>query len=80
MNTFECVRPILVKMLSVNEEKITPNASLTNDLGADSLALVEISLAVEEQFGIRLDDEETFALDTVQQIVDCIEAKTAVPV
>ena len=80
MNTFERVRPILVKMLSVCEEKITPNASLTNDLGADSLALVEISLAVEEQFGIRLDDEETFALDTVQQIVDCIEAKTAVPV
>jgi acyl carrier protein len=76
MKTYSRVRTIVAGLLTIREEQVTPEASLQDDLGADSLALVEISMAIEEQFDIHLDDEEAFALKTVQQIVDCIETKT----
>ena len=78
MNTFERVRTIVANMLTINETKVTPDAYLYKDLGADSLGMMEISMAVEEEFGIKIDDEEAYALETVQQIVDCIELKSGV--
>jgi acyl carrier protein len=77
MDIYERVRKIITDQLDVSNEQVTPESSLTDDLAADSLDLVEISMAVEEQFDIHLDDEEAFALKTVGQIVACIQTKTA---
>jgi acyl carrier protein len=76
MDAYERVRKIVTGILNVKDEAVTLESSLTKDLGADSLDLVEISMAIEEQFGFMLGDEEAFALETVGQIVDCITEKT----
>jgi acyl carrier protein len=73
-NTFERVRGIVAQRLDIREEQITPEASLKDDLAADSLDLVEITMALEEEFEIEFGDE-AMALTTMQQIVDYIQGK-----
>lgn len=61
---------ILINQLGVDLDLITPEAKLEEDLGADSLDLVEIIMAVEEEFGIDIPDEHAEKLQTVQQLAD----------
>ena len=74
MNTLERVRKVVVDQLSVDEAIVTPSASFTGDLGADSLDTVELVMALEEEFGCEIPDEEAEKIQTVQDAVDYIEA------
>jgi acyl carrier protein len=76
MTTFERVRKILVDQLGdISEDEVTPAASIVDDLGADSLDVVEIVMALEEEFEIEIPDEDAEKIKTVQQIVDYIDEK-----
>ena len=70
---FEKVRDVLAKQFEVDPETITPDTNLLDDLGADSLDVVELIMSVEGEFGIVIDDEAASNLLTVRQIVDFIE-------
>lgn len=66
---FENVKNIIVNTLSCEEEKVTPQANLFEDLEADSLEAVEVSLALEEAFGVGIADEDMGTIQTVSDIV-----------
>jgi acyl carrier protein len=70
---FEKVRDALAKQFEIDPETITPDTNLIDDLGADSLDVVELIMSVEDEFGIVIDDEAASGLLTVRQIVDYIE-------
>jgi acyl carrier protein len=74
------VKDIIVSQLNVNEEQVTPQASFLDDLGADSLDLVELIMAFEEEFKNEIKGEipeaEAEKLTTVGQVVDYIKAKS----
>ncbi|NMA93577.1 MAG: acyl carrier protein [Clostridiales bacterium] len=72
---FEKVVEIIVENLSCEPEEVTPQAKVMEDLGADSLNVVEITMAMEDAFGIEIADEDFNKLETVQDIVDYIKAK-----
>lgn len=63
---------IIVEQLSVEKEKVVPNASFIDDLGADSLDLVELIMAMEEGFDIEIPDEEAEKIATVQDAIDYV--------
>lgn len=71
---FEEIKKIIVDTLSVDEDKVTPDASLTDDLGADSLDAVELGMAIEDATGVSISDEDLPNLKTVQDVVDYIES------
>lgn len=74
MTTFERVRKILVDQLGdIKEEEVTPQASIKDDLGADSLDVVEIVMGLEEEFEVTIPDTEAEKIVTVQQIMDYVE-------
>jgi acyl carrier protein len=75
MNTFERVRKVLVEQLDVSEDEVTPTASIVDDLGADSLDVVEIIMGLEEEFDVEIPDEDAEKITTVQQIIDYVEEK-----
>ena len=62
------VKEIIVEQLSVNAEQVTPEAKFIEDLGADSLDVVELVMAFEEQFGIEVPDEDAEKLQTVGDV------------
>jgi acyl carrier protein len=70
------VRDILVDVLIVDETEVTPGANLREELGADSLDVVEIGIKLEEEFGFEIDDEEGDKLKTVSDIVKLVEKRT----
>ncbi|MGD9124527.1 MAG: acyl carrier protein [Desulfarculaceae bacterium] len=70
----EKVKQIICEQLSVAEEDVVPEASFVDDLGADSLDLVEMIMAMEEAFDISIADEEAEKIKTVQDAWDYIEA------
>lgn len=72
---FEKVKDVLVETLNVDEDQITLEASLKDDLGIDSLAAVELSLELETQFDVKIEDEELVNLKTVADIVNLLEGK-----
>lgn len=74
MNTFEKVKDIIVDSLSCDAEDVTLEASLTDDLEADSLDAVELIMAVEDAFDIEISDEKATEMKTVKDIVDYVEA------
>lgn len=74
MNTFEKVKNIIVDSLSCDVEDVTLEASLTDDLEADSLDAVELIMAVEDAFDIEISDEKAAEMKTVKDIVDYVEA------
>ncbi len=76
MTTIDKVKQALVDILNIEEDVITPEADLIKDLGADSLDAVELVMAMEEEYGIEIPDEEVVNLTTVQAIVDYIEGHT----
>jgi len=70
------VKEIVVQQLGVNEEEVTEDASFVEDLGADSLDVVELVMAFEEEFGIEIPDDDTEKIQTVGQAIEYIEAKS----
>ncbi len=72
-DTFERVKKVIVDQLSVEEAEVTPEASFTTDLGADSLDTVELVMAFEEEFGVEIPDEEAEKIIKVQDAVSFIE-------
>ena len=70
---FENVRDALAKQFEIDPETITMDTSLVDDLGADSLDVVELIMSLEDLFGISITDEDAAQLDTVRKIVDYLE-------
>ena len=70
---FEKVKEIIVKELKVDADKVTLEADLEKDLGADSLDAVEVIMALEDEFGMSIDDESAQNIKTVGQLVKYIE-------
>jgi acyl carrier protein len=66
------VKKIIVDQLSVEEDQVKPEAKFVDDLGADSLDVVELVMALEEEFKIEIPDEEAEKIATVQNAVDYI--------
>ena len=74
---FEKVRAIIVETLGCEAEQVTLEASLADDLGADSLAAVELVMALEEASGVTIDDADVEGLNTVGDIVKYLEGHKA---
>jgi acyl carrier protein len=71
------VKKIIVDQLGVDVAEVTPEASFIEDLGADSLDTVELVMALEEEFGIEIPDEEAEKIVTVKDAVEYIKAHSA---
>ena len=69
------VKAIIVDKLGVEESEVTESANFTNDLGADSLDTVELLMVFEKVFGIKIPDEETSTIATVQDAIDKVKEK-----
>ena len=76
-STFERVRAIIVDQLGVDREKVTPEARFREDLEADSLDLVELMMAFEEEFGGEISDEEAQKIQTVGEVVALLDQAQA---
>ena len=72
----EKVRSIIAEQLGIKSEEITPTASFIDDLGADSLDTVELVMALEEEFGIEIPDEDAEKMTTVGDAIKYIEEKS----
>jgi len=68
------VRSIIVEKLGVDENEVTPEASFTNDLGADSLDTVELIMEFEKEFSLSIPDDEAENIQTVGQAITYLEA------
>ena len=71
----ERVKKIIGEQLGVEEDEVTPEASFVEDLGADSLDTVELVMALEEEFGIEIPDEDAEKILTVGKALDYIKEK-----
>lgn len=71
------VKAIIVDKLGVEESEVTPTASFTSDLGADSLDTVELIMEFEKAFNITIPDEAAETIGTVQDAIDFIESKVS---
>ncbi len=69
------VRGIIVDQLGVDEEEVKPEAAFVDDLGADSLDVVELVMALEEEFNLEIPDEDAERISTVSEAVNYIEEK-----
>ena len=76
MSISEKVKSIIVEQLGAKPEEVTPTASFVNDLGADSLDTVELVMALEEEFGIEIPDEDAEKIATVEDAIKYIEKKS----
>ncbi len=76
MDLTEKVKEIIVEQLSVEPDEVIPQASFIDDLGADSLDLVEMIMALEEEFDISIADEEAEKIKTVQSAIDFINSQS----
>jgi len=74
-DAYSKIKAIIVDTLAVEEDKITLEASFRDDLGADSLDLVELIMAFEDEFGTRISDDDARSITTVQGAVDFVSAK-----
>ena len=71
------ITEIIVEQLGVKPEEVTPEASFVDDLGADSLDTVELVMALEEEFGIEIPDEDAEKIQTVGDAIRYIEEKSS---
>lgn len=77
MGAEEKVIDIIVDKLGVERSEVTPEAVFVDDLGADSLDLVELIMAMEEEFGFEIADEEAEKMRTVQDVISFIKARAS---
>ncbi len=75
MELFSEIKAIIAKLLAVDAEAITKEAHLNFDLGADSLALVNLANAISEKYGIELTDEDLVELENVGQLISLVESR-----
>ena len=75
MDVFERIKAIIVENLGVSEDEVVLDASFREDLQADSLDLVELIMAFEEEFGSEISDEDAQRITTVRQAVDYISER-----
>lgn len=73
---FEKVKNIIVDQLDVDEEKVTMNANIQDDLGADSLDIVDLVMSFEDEFDLEIPDDQVETIKTVGDVVKFIEEKT----
>ena len=71
--TFERIRKALAEQLEIPEDKISMDTNIIDDLGADSLDVVELIMSLEDEFGIAISDEDAAQLYTVGRIVEYLE-------
>ena len=76
MSTFEQVKKIVKDQLGVEEEEIQMSSTFVDDLGADSLDIVELIMAFEEEFNIEIPDEKAEKIKTVEDVVKYIDGET----
>ena len=69
----EKVRLLIAEKLGVDESEVTPNASFVDDLGADSLDQVELVMALEEEYGFQVSDEDTEGMQTVKFAIEYVQ-------
>ena len=74
---FKKVRDIIVETLGCDAEQVTPEASLADDLGADSLASVELAMAMEEAVGVKIEDSALAEMKTVGDVLKYLESHNA---
>jgi acyl carrier protein len=74
-DSFEKFKECAVEVLHVEPDQVTPEANFADDLDADSLDLVELVMALEEQFGITVDESELEGVSTVGQAFDLVSSK-----
>ncbi|MBP3392621.1 MAG: acyl carrier protein [Clostridia bacterium] len=70
---FEKIRDIVVEQLGVDADKVTMESSFVDDLGADSLDIVELVMALEETFGVEIPDSEAEKISTVGDVVEYVK-------
>ena len=75
MSIEEKIRKIIVDQLGVSADEVKPEASFIEDLGADSLDLTELIMAMEEEFGVEIGDEDAQKILKVQDAIDYVTAK-----
>ncbi|MFU2209034.1 acyl carrier protein [Desulfovibrio sp. JY] len=75
MSVAEKVKEIIVDQLGVDAGEVNPDAKFVDDLGADSLDLTELIMAMEEEFGVEISDEDAQQLQKVQDAISFIEKK-----
>lgn len=76
-NTLERVKKVVVDRLKASEDQVTETASFTDDLGADSLDVVDLVIGFEDEFEIQIPDEDAEKIQTVGQAVSYIDGKMA---
>ncbi len=72
MSIEDKVKEIIVEQLGANADDVVPTASFIDDLGADSLDTVELVMALEEEFGVEIPDEDAEGIKTVQNAIDYV--------
>lgn len=76
MSVDEKVREVVSNQLGVSLSEVVPEASFVDDLGADSLDLVELVMAMEEQFGMEIGDEDAEKMRNVQDVIDYVKERS----
>ena len=76
-NISEKVKGIIVEQLGVDQDQVTEDASFVDDLGADSLDIVELVMSIEENFDIEIPDEDAEKLQTIGDAISYVEERTA---
>ena len=71
------IRSIVASKLGITEDEITPDKNLTNDLGADSLDVVELSMELEREFNLKFEDTDTEKIQTIEDLYKLIEEYTS---
>ncbi len=77
MSVLEKIKNIVAEQLDVAENEVVPEANFVEDLGADSLDLTELIMAMEDEFGLEIDDDEAQNLRTVNDAIKYIESRQA---
>ena len=71
----ERIKAVIVEQLNITEEECVPDAAFIDDLGADSLDIVELIMAMEDHFGLEISDDDLAKIRTVKDITDYIKGK-----